>query len=160
MAKYALDTNVFIEASRDPAAKAAMTAFLNSAFPFTFLCAVVMQELAVGARTTEQSRELDEMVIVPFTRCERVFAPSREAFLRSGQLLASVAKREGWSDTYEKPSLLNDALIAASCRERGITLITYDKDYGRFRPFLKHWTTVAPWPSIAAGRDRLDESAS
>jgi predicted nucleic acid-binding protein len=149
MAKYAFDTNVFIEAFRNPAAKAAMKEFLNSAFPDTFLSAVVMQELAAGARTTERSRELDETVIAPFTRRERVFAPSREAFFRSGQLLASVAKREGWSDACEKPSLLNDALIAASCRELGITLITHDTDYRRFRPFLNKWEAVAPWPSLS-----------
>jgi predicted nucleic acid-binding protein len=160
MAKYAFDTNVFIETFRDASAKAAMRAFLESAFPYTFLSAVVMQELATGARTAEQSRHLHETVITPFTRCDRVFAPSREAFFRSGQLLASVAKREGWSDACEKPSLLNDALIAASCRERGITLITYDKDYGRFRPFLNQWTAVAPWPSISTERNRQDESAS
>jgi predicted nucleic acid-binding protein len=147
MVKYALDTNVFIEAARDPSAKAAMVAFLTNAIPFTFLSAVVMQELAVGARTTEQSRHLDETVFAQFTRCDRVFAPSRDAFLRSGRLLASVAAREGWPAECDKPSLLNDALIAASCRERGITLITHDTDYRRFRPFLAQWTTVAPWPS-------------
>jgi predicted nucleic acid-binding protein len=147
MVKYTLDTNVFIEASRDPAAEAAMVAFLKNARPYTFLSAVVMQELAVGARTTEQSRQLDETVFAQFTRCDRVFAPSRDAFLRSGRLLASVAKHEGWADECDKPSLLNDALIAASCRERGITLITRDNDYRRFGPFLKGWTVVAPWPA-------------
>lgn len=148
MMKYALDTNVFIEADRDPAAKAAMVTFLTSAFPFTFLSAVVMQELAVGARTAEQSRQLDETVFAQYTRCDRVFAPSREAFLHSGRLVASVATREGWTTKSENPALLNDALIAASCRERGITLITHDTDYRRFRPFLTQWTVVAPWPSI------------
>lgn len=147
MVKYALDTNVFIEASRDKSAEAAMLAFLKISLPYTFLSAVVMQELAAGARTTEKSRQLDETVFARFTRCDRVFAPSREAFLRSGQLLASVASREGWAAECDKPSLLNDALIAASCRERGITLITHDTDYRRFRPFLKQWTAVAPWPA-------------
>jgi predicted nucleic acid-binding protein len=149
MAKYAFDTNVFIETFRDASAKAAMRAFLKLAHPYTFLSAVVMQELAAGVRTTEQKRQLDETVFAPFTRCDRVFAPSREAFVRSGQVLAFVAKREGWVASRENPSLLNDALIAASCRERGITLITHDNDYRRFRPFMKEWTAVAPWPSIA-----------
>jgi predicted nucleic acid-binding protein len=148
MVKYAFDTNVFIDAFRDASAEAAMAAFLKVALPFTFLSAVVMQELAAGARTTGQSRQLDEAVLAPFTRRDRVFAPSREAFVRSGQLLASVATKEGWAEVRDKPSLLNDALIAASCRERGITLITHDSDYRRFRPFLKEWTAVAPWPAV------------
>jgi predicted nucleic acid-binding protein len=145
--KYAFDTNVFIDASRDASAKAAMQAFLDVEVSFTFLSAVVMQELAAGARTKEHARQLDETVVVPFMRRDRVFAPSREAFLRSGQMLASVATREGWAAMHDNPSLLNDALIAASCRERGITLITRDTDYRRFRPLLSGWTTVAPWPS-------------
>jgi predicted nucleic acid-binding protein len=148
MVKYAFDTNVFIEAFRDPSAEAAMLTFLELALPFTFLSAVVMQELAAGARTTRQSRTLDHSVFAPFERRGRVFAPSPEAFVQSGQLLASVAAREGWEAIREKPSMLNDALIAASCRERGITLISRDSDYRRFRPFLKKWTHVAPWPSI------------
>jgi predicted nucleic acid-binding protein len=148
MAKYAIDTNVFIETFRDASAKAAMASFLEMAFPVTFLSAVVMQELASGVRTTEHSQELDETVFDRFMRRERVFTPSRDAFLRSGQMLASVAVREGWTEGYEKPSLLNDALIATSCREQGITLITHDRDYRRFRPFLKGWNVVAPWPPL------------
>jgi predicted nucleic acid-binding protein len=77
-----------------------------------------------------------------------VFRPSAEAFAASGRLIAQLATREGWSRLHEKPSLLNDALIAVSCRERGITLITNDGDYARFRPLLKRWAPVAPWPRL------------
>lgn len=149
MVKYAFDTNVFIEALRDDSAEVAMLEFLEAALPFTFLSAVVMQELAAGARARSQAHRLERSVFVPFTRRGRVFSPSREAFVHSGQLLASVAAREGWEPLRNKPSLLNDALIAASCRERGITLITHDNDYERFRPFLQKWRTVAPRPSMS-----------
>jgi predicted nucleic acid-binding protein len=37
-----------------------------------------------------------------------------------------VAAKEGWAAVYDNPSLLNDALLAASCREAGITLVTND----------------------------------
>jgi len=50
-------------------------------------------------------------------------------------------------DTNENPSLLNDALIAASCRELGITLVTRDGDFKRFEPFLKGWRAIVPWPA-------------
>ena len=46
----------------------------------------------------------------------------------------------------EKPSLLNDALIAASCREHGITLITKDADFARLAPFVRGFRHAAPWP--------------
>lgn len=146
MVKYAFDTNVFIDAFRDETAEAAMLTFLERGLPFTFLNAVVMQELAAGARTATRARTLERLVFVPFERRGRVFAPSSKAFVESGRLLASVAGREGWDAVHNTPSLLNDALIATSCRERGITLITKDGDFSRFRPFLKNWQFASPWP--------------
>lgn len=43
----------------------------------------------------------------------------------------------------EKPSLLNDALIAVSCRERGITLITKGGDFKRLAPFVKGFRALS-----------------
>jgi len=146
--KYALDTNLYIDAFRDPAAETALLRFLESALPFTFLSAVVMQELAAGARTLAQVRELERSVFQPFVRRGRVFAPMSTAFVRSGRLIAAIAAREGWPTVHENPSLLNDALLAASCCERGITLVTDDRDFERFAPFLKGWRSVAPWPTL------------
>ena len=145
--KYALDTNLFIDAFRDTSAEAALLTFLERALPFTFLSAVVMQELAAGARSDLQARELERSVFGPFLRRQRVFAPTTTAFVTSGRVLAAVAAKEGWKAVHDNPSLLNDALLAASCRERGITLITQDADFDRFSPFLKGWRPVAPWPS-------------
>jgi predicted nucleic acid-binding protein len=147
--KYALDTNIFIDAFRDTTAEAALLNFFERALPLTFMSAVVMQELAAGARTREHARELERSVFRPFERRHRVFAPTSAAFVNSGRLLAAVAVREGWEAIYENPSLLNDALLASSCHERGVTLITQDTDFDRFRPFLGQWRHVAPWPPVA-----------
>ena len=144
--KFALDTNVFVDAFRDVAFGTALSTFLARALPTTFLSAVVMQELAAGARTREQVRELESSVFKPFERRARVFAPSASACQASGTLLAALAEREGWDTIYPNASLANDALLAVSCRERGITLITADKDFDRFRPFLGRWRHVTPWP--------------
>lgn len=145
--KYTLDTNIFIDGFRNEEAQADVFAFLNRALPFTYLSAVVMQELAAGARTAETARDLQQTVFEPFERRRRVFAPSAAAFVDSGRVLASVAANEGWQLLDENPSLLNDALIAASCREQGITLITRDRDFERIAPFLKGLRYVEPWPS-------------
>lgn len=150
--KYALDTNVLIDSFRNEAAAAELLAFLERALPFTFMSAVVMQELAAGARTPEAARELQRSVFKPFERRGRVFTPSVAAFVLSGRVLAAVAAREGWQRFDENPSLLNDALIAASCRERGIALVTKDADFDRFDPFLRGWRHLAPWPDVT--RDR------
>jgi predicted nucleic acid-binding protein len=147
--KYTLDTNIFIDGFRNQEAQSEVFAFLKRALPFTFLSAVVMQELAAGARTTEAARDLRQGVFGPFERRRRVFAPSAAAFVESGRVLAAVAARGGWQLVDENPSLLNDALIAASCRERGITLITKDGDFNRLAPFVRGFQHAAPWPMAA-----------
>ena len=144
--KYALDTNVFIDGFRNQEAQAEVFAFLNRALPFTFLSAVVMQELAAGARTPDVARNVRHGIFEPFERRQRVFAPSSAAFAESGRVLAAIAAREGWQLLDEKPSLLNDALIAASCRERGITLITRTGDFKRLARLVKGFRYAAPWP--------------
>ena len=146
--KYTLDTNIFIDGFRSEEDQAKTLAFFKRALPFTHLSAVVMQELAAGARTTKSLREVQRGVLEPFQRRGRVFAPSTAAFVESGRVIALIAKREGWQLLDENPSLLNDALIATSCRERGITLITNDGDFKCLAPFVRGFRYAAPWPRI------------
>jgi predicted nucleic acid-binding protein len=145
--KYTLDTNIFIDGFRNEEAQAEVFAFLNRALPFTYLNAVVMQELAAGARTAQAARDVQQGVFEPFERRRRVFAPSSAAFVESGRVLAAIAASEGWQMLDDKPSLLNDALIAVSCREQGITLITKDGDFKRLLPFVRGFRYAAPWPT-------------
>lgn len=154
--KYTLDTNIFIDGFRNEDAQAEVFAFLNRALPFTYLSAVVMQELAAGARTADAARDVQQGVFEPFERRRRVFAPSSTAFAESGRVLAAVAAREGWQLLDEKPSLLNDALIAASCREQGVTLITKDADFKRLAPFVRGFRYSAPWPTAGSSLPRKE----
>lgn len=146
--KYALDTNILIDGFRSEDGQRELMAFLTRALPVTFMSAVVMQELAAGARTPDAQRDLQRRIFDPFVKRRRVFAPSASAFVESGRTLALVAAREGWQLLNDNPSLLNDALIASSCRELGISLVTRDTDFKRFEPFLKGWRTIAPWPGL------------
>lgn len=145
--KYTLDTNIFIDGFRNEEAQAEVFAFFNRALPFTYLNAVVMQELAAGARTAQAARAVQQGVFEPFQRRRRVFAPSSAAFAESGRVLAAIAANEGWQMLNENPSLLNDALIAVSCREQGITLITKDGDFERLSSFVRGFRYAAPWPT-------------
>ena len=147
--KYTLDTNIFIDGFRSEEAQAEVLAFLNWALPFTYLSAVVMQELSAGARSADTARDLQRGVFDPFERRRRVFAPSSAAFVESGRVASVIAASEGWQLFHEKPSFLNDALIAASCREQGITLITRDGDFKRLAPFVKGFRYGSPWPTSA-----------
>ena len=145
--KYALDTNIFIDGFRNEDAQAEVFAFFTRALPFTYLSAVVMQELAAGARSPQAAREVQHGVFEPFERRRRVFAPSNAAFAESGRVLAALAAHEGWQLLDGKPSLLNDALVAVSCREQGIMLITKDGDFKRLSPFVRGFHYAAPWPA-------------
>ena len=147
--KYALDTNIFIDGFRSEEAQVEVFTFLTRALPFTYLSAVVMQELAAGARTAEAARDLRQHIFEPFERRRRVFVPSSTSFVESGRVLAAVAATEGWHPMDDNPSLPNDALIATSCREQGITLVTKDGDFKRLAPFVKGFRYAPPWPMSA-----------
>jgi predicted nucleic acid-binding protein len=150
--KYALDTNIFIDGFRSEEAQADILAFLHRVLPSVYLSAVVMQELAAGARTPQAARDVEQGLFEPFERRRRVFAPSTAAFAESGGVIATLATREGWQLLDEKPSLLNDALIAVSCREQGVTLITKDGDFKRLAPLVKGFHYAAPWPGSLTRR--------
>ena len=147
--KYAFDTNVFIDGFRTEQTQADIFRFLTRALPFTYLSAIVMQELAAGARTPQAAKALQHGIFEPFGRRQRVFSPSSSAFLESGLVIARLAAREGWQPIGEKPSLVNDALIAVSCREAGVTLITKDSDFTRLSALIRGFRHVAPWPSLS-----------
>jgi predicted nucleic acid-binding protein len=66
----------------------------------------------------------------------------------NGRLLAELAAREGRATIHSNPSLANDALLAASCREHGFTLVTSDGDFDRFLPSLGRWRHARPWPKV------------
>ena len=82
-AKYALDTNIFINAFRDNAAANALDAFFRRALVVTFLSSVVVQELGAGARARKDAVRLQRAIFAPFERRNRIVAPSAAAFKRA-----------------------------------------------------------------------------
>jgi predicted nucleic acid-binding protein len=146
MAKYAIDTNVYIDAFNDAVSAEALKTFLRARLPSTFLSAVVVQELRVGARTPMAANTLHTDVFDPFERRGRVFAPSAMAFKECGCILVDLIVHDGLNYAETKRSLVNDVLLATSCREQGITLVTSDEDFDIIRPHLKGLQTVPPWP--------------
>ncbi len=143
MPKYAIDTNVFIDALRSGESAAKLKRFLVSALPITYMSAVVALELRAGARTREQVRALEMGVLRPFDERGRLVVPSSKAYLEAGRILAGLHPR---GRTTGIGSLSNDALLAASCRETGITLITRDADFGRIAPHLSGFRHIPPLP--------------
>ncbi len=144
--KYVVDTNLFIQAFRDPAANAALERFHAAFAPFEYLAAVVAQELRGGVQNRKALRHLEESVLGVFGRAERVIAPSREAWDRSGNLLAEMVWKEGLELAKVSKAFGNDVLLAQLCREHGLVLITENqRDFKRIQRYLD-FDFIPPWP--------------
>jgi predicted nucleic acid-binding protein len=144
--KYVVDTQLFIHAFRDPAANDALQHFHRVFAPFEYLSVVVAQELRSGARRPQDRRALERHVFNVFGRANRIIAPSANAWHRSGDVLAEMARKEGLEVWGLSKSFANDVLIALSCREAGCVLVTENaRDFHRIQRFIPFEFT-RPWP--------------
>lgn len=147
--KYVLDTNLFIRAFREEAANAQLQRFHQLFAPFEYLNAVVAQELRAGARAASTRRQLERRVLDVYARRGRVVTPSTQVWHDSGDLLAALARLEGLEAGRHSKAFGNDVLLALSCREAGLVLVTDNRrDFeriGRLAPF----NFVDPWPSAS-----------
>jgi len=153
VSKYVLDTNLYIAANRDRTAAEALVGFYAVHLPLTYLHATVAQELMLGALTPAGRRQVREAYMRPFEARGRVITPSYQAWIRSGELVAALVQRGVLSPGGFTRSFLNDALLASSCRELGLTLITSNtRDFARLR-LVERFEYVTPWP--AGGTTRI-----
>ena len=144
--KYVLDTQLFIHAFRDPAANEALQQFHRAFAPFEYFSAVVAQELRSGVQRPRDRRALERYVLRVFERAGRTIAPSADAWHRSGDLLADMARMEGLDIAQVAKAFGNDILLAVSCREAGCVLVTDNqRDFRRIRRFIPFEFTK-PWP--------------
>lgn len=145
--KYALDTNCFIRGFRSPEGVRELQQFHSLFAPFEYLSAVVAQELRAGTRSPAERRKTERHVLAPFERAGRVFAPTARAWHESGDLLSDLARREGMEPGRVSKAFGNDVLLALSCRESGIVLITQNvRDFTRIAR-LQPFEFVPPWPA-------------
>ena len=144
--KYVLDTNLFIRAFRAPAANTALQRFHQLFAPFEYLSAVVAQELRAGARSPADWRALERHVLDLYIQRGRMVTPTAQAWQDSGDLLATLAREEGLELTRVSKAFGNDILLALSCREASLVLVTEnERDFARIAR-LAPFTFVEPWP--------------
>lgn len=144
--KYVLDTQLFINAFRDPAANAVLQRFHRAFAPFEHLSVVVAQELRAGVKRNQDRRMVERHVLNVFERAGRTFAPSADAWHRSGDVLSDMARKEGLEISRLSKSFANDVLLALSCREAGCVLVTDNEgDFQRIRGYVQ-FDFVKPWP--------------
>jgi predicted nucleic acid-binding protein len=144
--RYVLDTNLYVRASRDPEALDQLQRFYARQSPFCYLSSVVLHEVLVGARNRRHAAAIRQALAQPFERTRRVVTPSAAAWTTAAETMARLAWEEGLSRGAVSRSFVNDVLIAASCREHGLTLITEnDRDFERIQRLVA-FSFVAPWP--------------
>lgn len=144
--KYVLDTQIFIDAFRDPIANEALQRFHRAFAPFEYLSVVVAQELRAGVTRKRDRKILERNVLDVFERAGRTFAPSANAWHRSGDLVSDMARKEGIEVGRVSKSFANDVLLALSCREAGCVLVTAnDRDFHRIRRYMP-FDYAKPWP--------------
>ncbi|MDB4874972.1 MAG: Ribonuclease VapC [Gemmatimonadetes bacterium] len=134
---YALDTNVYVNALRNADRLAKLKRFLMRAGTRLRVHAVVALELRAGARTPAHDDAVARL-LSPYAERERVVVPSFDAFSQAGRVLAALGVRERVVLADAPGSLTNDAVLAASCRETGVVLVTENhKDFAAIQRHLR-----------------------
>ena len=151
MRKFLLDSNCYIDAAREPSARAALEAFIAREAPRLYLSAVVAAELRAGCRSSRDRRRLEEHVLAPFVRRGRIVTPSEAAWDALGGTLSQL-RAEGSLDLTTVPrGFVFDVLIAYSCREAGVVLVTRNaRDMKRIRSVFQ-FEFVPPFPQSQEG---------
>jgi len=137
---FTLDTNVLIDALRQPAELDRLKSFLSWALPSTVLSSVVVSELTIGARTPKSLEALETQFLAPFDRRGRILAPSPAAWRQAARAL-------GAAGASASANRLSDALLASQTREQGWTLITRDADFAALRRTITGLKLALPFPA-------------
>jgi predicted nucleic acid-binding protein len=144
--RYVLDANCYIDASRDTEAWAALGRFTVWAAPRLYLSSVVAAELRAGVRSARDRKKLEKTVLDPFVRRSRLLTPTAAAWDALGLTLATLRVGEGLQLAQVSRAFALDILLAYSCRERGMVLVTQNvRDMTRIRRVFT-FQYVAPYP--------------
>jgi predicted nucleic acid-binding protein len=144
--RYTLDTNLYVDASRDPAARAALARFSEAFAPWVYLTGVVAQELRAGVRPADE-RRLEREVLAPFVRRGRLLAPGFAEWEECGALMRRLSLNGPPLADMSK-SLVNDIHLALTCRAHGVRLVTRNvRDFARLAPLVPGFVFDAPWPA-------------
>jgi len=138
---FALDTHLYIDAQRTDDGAAALESFLAARTAFVTLSAVVAQELRTGARKPGVVDWVEQEILGPYERRGRLIVPTYWAWKEAGRILSRLL-----GDAPPPRSFVNDVLLAMSCREAGVVLVTANlRDFERIANVRK-FDFVAPWP--------------
>ncbi len=147
MKRYVLDTNLYVRAFRSEKGAQQLRDYYAAFTPSTYLSSIVLHELLVGANTEAKHQHIMQTMAVPLLRAGRVITPSHGAWQASAEAIARMARKEKRDLRTIPKSLVNDYLLAASCRESGATLVSENvADLDEVGHYIK-FQYMTPWPS-------------
>jgi predicted nucleic acid-binding protein len=146
MARYTLDANLYISADRDAEWAAGMARFVSAFLPFIYLHAVVAQEVIAGAIDSRRERLIQDEIIGPFERRGRIITPTFGAWKQAGRIISRLVRRKLIAPGGFSRSFVNDCVLAASCRDEGVTLITNNVHDFALIKRVSGVEVVTPWP--------------
>jgi predicted nucleic acid-binding protein len=145
--KYIFDSNIYIRAARDGAFASELIRLSERFLPQLYLHAVVVQELYVGAVNKQAIRFVERQIAEPFEKRGRLIVPSYRSWKRSGEIVAELVERKILTSGGIAKSFMNDILLASSCREEGIEIVTLnERDLSRIQ-HVERVAYTAPWPA-------------
>ena len=147
MEKFVLDTNIFIDAIRNPKARAELAAWQRTMAPHLWQHAVVVSELLVGARDEATWGRWHERWVLPAERLRRIIVPGYGNWIQASRIISRLAER-GWIGAGGiKPSFYNDCLLAATARDHGHVIVTHNhEDFDLIGRVESEVRTAPPFP--------------
>ena len=135
-AKCIFDTNIYIRCMLDRSFALQHADQYARHLPSTFFSSVVAQELIVGCTDDLAVRRVENF-LQPFECVRRIVNPTYEDWKEAGFIAVKIGlKRPDLRS--KKIALINDILIALSCRSIGSVLITLNsQDFEVIRRFVR-----------------------
>jgi predicted nucleic acid-binding protein len=146
VAKYVLDTNLYVHATRDEDWNRQLVAFYSMHTTLVHLHSVVAGELLAGAVRSGLEEETHRRFLAPFEAVGRIITPSHAAWSQAGRFVAGLIRRGALTPSGVKRSFFNDCLIAASSREHGFVLVTDNLADFELIASVEAVRFVPPWP--------------
>lgn len=132
MRKIVLDTSIYIPMLRKGKMPGGV---VSAAGALVYLSAVVAQELYAGAIDQYTIRALDALYNV-FEKNGRLVVPKKGHWISCGKILSQIGNKQGF-ESIKRGRLVNDVLIALSCKEENAVLLTSnEKDFALIHEFL------------------------
>ena len=115
--------------------------------PFEALSAVVAQELRAGVQGAA-AKTLDDSLFAVFERHNRLIVPSYQAWKATGEVLSELVHRGKQRWTTISRSFVNDVLLAMSCRESDVVLVTFNESDFAMIAEVRPFEFSGPWPNV------------